>query len=74
MPPQRRHKRTDTNREREIVIDEVTMDTLLLEIGAEEIPAGYIQPALDAMALNLLKRLDAARIEHGAAHTCGTGR
>jgi glycyl-tRNA synthetase beta chain len=50
------------------------MDTLLLEIGAEEIPAGYIQPALDAMARNLLKRLDAARIDHGEARTCGTPR
>ena len=43
------------------------MDTLLIEIGAEEIPAGYIQPALDALAQNLLKRLDGARIGHGAA-------
>ncbi len=50
------------------------MDTLLLEIGAEEIPAGYIQPALDAMARNLLKRLDSARIDHGQARTCGTPR
>ena len=50
------------------------MDTLLLEIGAEEIPAGYIQPALDAMAHNLLKRLDGARIGHGQARTCGTPR
>ncbi len=50
------------------------MDTLLLEIGAEEIPAGYIQPALDAMAQNLLQRLDAARIGHGQARTCGTPR
>ena len=50
------------------------MDTLLLEIGAEEIPAGYIQPALDAMAKNLLDRLDAARIGHGQAQTCGTPR
>lgn len=50
------------------------MDTLLLEVGAEEIPAGYIQPALDAMAQNLVKRLDAARIGHGAAQVCGTPR
>jgi glycyl-tRNA synthetase beta chain len=50
------------------------MQTLLLEIGAEEIPAGYIQPALDAMAENLLKKLDTARIVHGEAHTCGTPR
>ena len=50
------------------------METLLLEIGAEEIPAGYIQPALDALAANLLNRLDTARIGHGQAHTCGTPR
>ncbi|WP_319404711.1 glycine--tRNA ligase subunit beta [uncultured Desulfosarcina sp.] len=50
------------------------MDTLLLEIGAEEIPAGYIRPALDAMAQNLLKRLDDANIGHGQAYTCGTPR
>ncbi len=50
------------------------MDTLLLEIGAEEIPAGYIQPALDAMADNLLKQLDNAYIRHGKHHTCGTPR
>ncbi|MFO7713312.1 glycine--tRNA ligase subunit beta [Desulfosarcina sp.] len=50
------------------------METLLLEIGAEEIPAGYIQPALDAIAQNLLKRLDGARIGHGLARTCGTPR
>ena len=50
------------------------METLLLEIGAEEIPAGYIQPALDALTANLLKRLDNARISHGQAQTCGTPR
>ena len=50
------------------------MQPLLLEIGAEEIPAGYIQPALDAMAQSLLKRLDDARIGHGQARTCGTHR
>ena len=50
------------------------MDTLFLEIGAEEIPAGYIQPALDAMAQNLLQRLDTARIGHGQARTYGTPR
>ncbi len=50
------------------------MDTLFLEVGAEEIPAGYIQPALDAMARNLLERLDTARIGHGTARTYGTPR
>jgi glycyl-tRNA synthetase beta chain len=53
---------------------EVNMQTLLLEIGAEEIPAGYIQPALDAMVQNLLNRLDGARIAHGQARTYGTPR
>ena len=50
------------------------MQTLLLEIGAEEIPAGYIQPALEAMARGLCQRLDTARITHGQARTCGTPR
>lgn len=50
------------------------MDSLLLEIGTEEMPAGYIQPALDAMAAQLLLRMDEARIAHGAARTFGTPR
>ena len=33
------------------------MDTLLLEIGSEEIPAGYIKPALEALALSLQQKL-----------------
>lgn len=50
------------------------MDNLLLEIGAEEIPAGYIEPALAALAANLQQRLAAARITHGAVTTYGTPR
>ncbi|MBW1647383.1 MAG: glycine--tRNA ligase subunit beta [Deltaproteobacteria bacterium] len=50
------------------------MDSLLLEIGTEEMPAGYIQPALDAMAVQLLRRMDEARIAHGEARTFGTPR
>jgi len=50
------------------------MKTLLFEIGTEEIPAGYIQPALDAMAATLIQRLEEARIGHGAASTFGTPR
>ena len=53
---------------------EVIMETLLLEIGTEEIPAGYIQPALESLAANLQKKLDDARIDHGAIATCGTPR
>ena len=41
------------------------METLLLEIGTEEIPAGYIEPALDALSSTLLKKMTDARIEHG---------
>ncbi len=50
------------------------MPTLLLEVGAEEIPAGYIVPALEAMAANLKKKLSAARIAYGEARTYGTPR
>jgi glycyl-tRNA synthetase beta chain len=50
------------------------MDTLLLEIGTEEIPAGYIQPALDALEATLLQKMDKARITHGNARTYATPR
>lgn len=50
------------------------MNNLLLEIGSEEIPAGYISPALKALSANLLQRLDDARIEHGDAKIYGTPR
>ena len=50
------------------------MEKLLLEIGAEEIPAGYIAPALAALATILKKRLSTARIAHGEARTYGTPR
>lgn len=50
------------------------MNPLLLEIGTEEIPAGYIQPALGALATNLSSKLTHSRITHGAVHTCGTPR
>ena len=50
------------------------MDSLLLEIGTEEIPAGYINPALEALSSTLLQKLTDARIEHGAAKVFGTPR
>ncbi len=52
----------------------MTTQTLLLEIGTEEIPAGYIEPALAALSQTLIQRLDAARIAHGDARTYGTPR
>jgi glycyl-tRNA synthetase beta chain len=50
------------------------MESLLLEIGTEEIPAGYIQPALDALAAGLTQKLLHARIDHGTVTTYGTPR
>jgi len=50
------------------------MTCLFLEIGAEEIPAAYIDPALQALSSNLTQKLDAARITHGDARTFGTPR
>jgi glycyl-tRNA synthetase beta chain len=50
------------------------MNTLLLEIGTEEIPAGYILPALEALSATLLKKLSDARIEHGKSQIYGTPR
>ena len=50
------------------------MGKLLLEIRTEEIPAGYIEPALDAISSFLLKKLNDKRISHGNAATYGTPR
>jgi glycyl-tRNA synthetase beta chain len=50
------------------------MDTLLFEIGSEEIPAGYIAPALEALASQLQQRLADARIAHGTCRIYGTPR
>ena len=50
------------------------MSTFLLELGTEEIPAGYIIPALEAMSATLSKKLSEARIEHGRSKIYGTPR
>jgi glycyl-tRNA synthetase beta chain len=50
------------------------MSNLLLEIGTEEIPAGYIVPALEALSANILKQLSEARIDHGQSQIYGTPR
>jgi glycyl-tRNA synthetase beta chain len=47
---------------------------LLLEIGAEEIPAGFIPRALQEMALSVGKELRTSRIAHGEVRTMGTPR
>jgi len=49
--------------------------TLLVEIVTEEIPAGYIAPALQAMSVHMSQRLSQARIDHaGGTETFGTPR
>lgn len=50
------------------------MTTFLLEIGAEEIPAGYIEPALKALSETLAAQLEKARIDHGDINTYGAPR
>ncbi|NOX33946.1 MAG: glycine--tRNA ligase subunit beta [Deltaproteobacteria bacterium] len=50
------------------------MNTLLIEIGTEEIPAGYIIPALNAFKLRIIASLDKSRIKHGDSEVFGTPR
>ena len=51
-----------------------TRNNLLVEIGTEEIPAGYIKPALKGLSSLILQSMDDVRIEHGKAKTFGTPR
>ncbi len=53
---------------------EVDMETLLLEIGTEEIPAGYIEPALNVLTTTLLQKMTDARINHWCAKIFATPR
>lgn len=46
----------------------------LLELGAEELPASFISPALDVLQRSFTERLAAARLSHGAVKTFGTPR
>jgi glycyl-tRNA synthetase beta chain len=47
-------------------------ESLYIEIGSEEIPAGYIQPALEAMAAQMVRFFDENRIGHGEPFITGT--
>ena len=49
-------------------------ETLLLEIGCEELPAGFIDPALQDLERAASAGLDEARLAHGAIRTLGTPR
>ena len=50
------------------------MNTLLIETGTEEIPAGYIVPALEAFRDSLCALLENSRIEFGKTEYFGTPR
>ncbi len=50
------------------------MPELIFEIGAEEIPAGYIQPALEFMQARLKEYFDKNHIACGEAQTFATPR
>ncbi|WNG38096.1 glycine--tRNA ligase subunit beta [Archangium violaceum] len=47
---------------------------LLLEIGAEEIPASFIVPALEDLKRVITERAAEARLKHGEVRTYGTPR
>jgi len=50
------------------------MNKLLIEIGCEEIPAGYIIPALNSLKEKIIASLSKARIDHGKPEVFGTPR
>ncbi len=50
------------------------MADLLLEIGTEEIPAGFVPPALRQLEGDLGAALDEARLRHGEVRAVGTPR
>lgn len=50
------------------------MSELLFEIGTEEIPAGYIQPALEYFSSTAGKKLQALDLQFGSVTTYGTPR
>jgi glycyl-tRNA synthetase beta chain len=55
-------------------MEETMGDVFYLEVGCEEIPAGYIGPALEAMAAEMVRFLNENRIGHGSPFTTGTPR
>ncbi len=50
------------------------MSNLLLEIGTEEIPAGYISPALKQMEELFAESVKKNRLNFDSIHTTGTPR
>ncbi|MEN8188795.1 MAG: glycine--tRNA ligase subunit beta [Thermodesulfobacteriota bacterium] len=50
------------------------MADLLFEIGIEELPAGFLQPALDQLRGDFCKKATEHRLEHGSVSVMGTPR
>lgn len=50
------------------------MAELILEIGCEELPAGFIRPAEEQLSASLAAALDAAGLTHGPLEIYGTPR
>ena len=50
------------------------MPDLLIEIGTEEIPAGYIEPALADMGQKLADFFEKGRVSAGTPEVMGTPR
>ncbi len=50
------------------------MRDLLFEIGTEELPAGFLQPALAQLQENFLKKAEALNLAHGETVAMGTPR
>src|SRR5438067_824816 len=47
---------------------------LMFEIGVEELPAGYVPPALEQLARGVREGLEVSRLGFGGARTFGTPR
>ncbi len=47
---------------------------LLMEIGVEELPASYVDSAMEALPTLVSSRLKSLRLSHGAVHAYGTPR
>ena len=52
----------------------IIMGNLLFEIGTEEIPAGYIEPALEQLKKSFSTKLKQLRVDFGAMRTLATPR
>src|SRR4051812_30793322 len=47
---------------------------LLLELGTEELPASFVEPALEDLRRILTERLESSRLRHGGGKLCGPRR